>query len=265
MTKKTIIIAIAILLILPLTTSCTKDKDEKSASPKVQPEQLAGLENLKIAIGLHRQDEKDFLNQNLSQDDIILIETGKTDLLDLEMSSQKGFISKSISELTTAPHRSGQLQFNYLIYNPSDDDAKNSSTLMSNISYLHQRTRSMSQKLGIIINQEIITQAGYNFAQFTDLIIVKTGEWQIRGVEEYEKNIIPLIERIKKVNPDVWVLAEVSSLPKDGDVANRQATASEMTRVLRGLKDIADGAFITYSPSTVEVMKEFISSIRPPQ
>lgn len=219
------------------------------------------------------------LNGLLNDDDIIALRA-KPQALKLLKECKKGkvcIIRQSLADIQKDAEFliENSIRFHYICYNP--EVFENSRTPKEEIENVVESTKKAAelakrhgaQLILIPDSWETLPKFGAEMAKYADIFAIQCQRWQLMPDKEFRAKIAELVAVVRKGNPNVPVIAQLSTAPPALERTNQgkdytPQTADQLAAKLDCIRDLFDGVgSLVFKPGDgFEQFKGFVSRVR---
>lgn len=253
------------------------------------PESVVYAQNqrmLRLVVPLYAEDvqlEPSFvagLNQYLKDDDIIAVR-GKPTLKKLIKEIKTGKIAvirQSIADLEkdiNFMHTEG-IKFDYICYNPEAGGYSHTpEDEIEDLVLAIEKARSLAKKnkVGLIVvpgTANTLLWSGQEMARYADIFVIQFQRFQLLPADEFRKKVLELVGIVKKGNPNIPIIAQLSVNPPSGKWEKGtgkiyvSTTTDDLLAKIKAIEDIVDGVgFLLFGKDKgLERFTEFLEKYR---
>lgn len=214
-------------------------------------------------------------NNYLKDDDIICVK-GKPAIIRLLKEIKKGkkaIIRQSIADIEKDIEflKTEGIEFDYICYNPEDwptshtpeEEKKDVVSAVKKVSAIAKK-----HGVGLIIvtdTKKTLPKHGAEMAQYADIFAIQFQDYQFLPNNEFRKKVVEAVSIIKRDNPNMPIIAQISTNPPKRGVKSKSknetpVTVDEMLSKVSAIEDLIDGVAFLLSKEGegVERFKEFL-------
>lgn len=239
------------------------------------------FKNLLLAIPLWAGDSAmgpDYVaewNNYLKDGDIIFIKGNPTTIRLLKeiKKGKRAIIRQSIADIEKdiAFLKAEGIRFEYICYNPEDWPTSHTpEEEKKDVVSAVKKVRAIAKKygVGLIIvtdTKKTLPMYGSQMAQYADIFAIQFQDYQFLPNNEFRKKVVAAVSIIKKSNPNIPIIAQISINPPQRGVKGMgknevPVTVEEMLSKVSAIEDIIDGVgfLLRKEGNGFERFKEFL-------
>lgn len=245
------------------------------------------IRELKIVVGIFKEEDAEFFNKFLTSDDIVFTYGAKLRLLRKIRVPKILVTVQSIPDMKKALERLKTISIDFINYNPeqwrmSHTPREEINNLLDAVKKTRILARQKNVKLGFGTDHILLDRYGKEVAPLVDLFGIQLQRYQRDSLKEFREEALKKVAIVRKGNKKVPVFIQVSMAPpkwvirtkpngekvkvpvrgKDGRKLLEPVTAEEVVEKIEAIKDLADGVGLLYTEKTREEMKRLIHLLR---